>query len=209
MDPDFWQGRWKEGRIGFHEGRPNAHLEMHVALLGEAKRVLVPLCGKTEDMAFLAARGHHVVGVELVESAARAFFEEHQLTPHVQNVGPFVQYQSQSVSILVGDFFQTTLEWLGPVNALYDRAALIALPEALRAAYVKHLRLLLPQGSPGLLVTLEYPQQLMEGPPFSVSKNEVSQHFAGMDCKLLAECAAEGPRFTEIGARECCWALQF
>lgn len=210
MDSDFWHSRWNEGQIGFHEGEPNAHLTRHATTLGTGRRVLVPLCGKTEDLTYLVAYGHEVIGVELVESAVRAFFEEHGATPEVTKQGPFVRYSAQGITLFCGDFFATTRELLGPVNALYDRAALIALPEPMRADYVKHLRTLLPAGSPGLIVTVEYEQAKMNGPPFSVPEAELRAHYAGLSLELLDEVAAEGaPRLVEAGAREKCFAARF
>ncbi|MBL9037808.1 MAG: hypothetical protein JNG84_04760, partial [Archangium sp.] len=97
MNEVFWVTRWNEGRIGFHEGKPNAWLARHHAELGHTQRVLVPLCGKSEDLAYLAALGHQVVGVELVELAARAFFTEHSLTPTESRRGQLVSLQAGGV----------------------------------------------------------------------------------------------------------------
>lgn len=204
MDAAFWHGRWSEGRIGFHEGAPNAALGRHHERLGAGRRVLVPLCGKAEDLAFLAAQGHEVVGVELVESAVQAFFDEHALTPQVTRGGPLTRWVAGPLTLLSGDVFEVTAALLGPVNALYDRAALVALPEAMRADYVRLLRRLLPTGSPGLLVTLEYAQGRLSGPPFSVPEAELRALFDGCALELLEEGPADGPRFTEAGAIERC-----
>ena len=199
MDPDEWFARWRDGRIGFHEGRPNDMLERHLARLGTARRVLVPLCGKAEDLAFLAAHGHQVIGVELVEDAVRAFFAEHDLTPEVSARGPFTAYTAGAITLLAGDIFATTPELLGPVDALYDRAALIALPPEVRPRYVAHLRGLLPAGARGLVISLEYPEDAMSGPPFSVREPEVRQLFAGLDLELLEAGPARGGKCAERG----------
>ena len=209
MDSNFWHSRWAEGGIAFHEGKPNQHLAKHLSVLGAKKRVLVPLCGKTEDLAFLAAQGHQVVGVEWVESAVKAFFDERGVTPVVDTHGPFKRYTAANITLLAGDFFATTLALLGPVDALYDRAALIALPEELRGRYVKHVRGLLPAGSPGLVITVEYPQDKLEGPPFSVTEAELRAHYPGSKVELLEQVAAEGPRFTPLKAAEKCFVIHF
>lgn len=209
MDPGFWNSRWSAGSIGFHEGAPNAHLRNHAGELGAGKRVLVPLCGKAEDLAFLAAHGHQVVGVELVESAVRAFFEEHGATPVVTEGRPFTRYAAGSITVLVGDFFATTRELVGPVDALYDRAALVALPEPMRAAYVRQLRTLMPAGARGLIVTMEYPQDEMSGPPFSVPEAELRARYAGLSLQRLAEVKAAGARFAGVSAAEKCFAVRF
>jgi thiopurine S-methyltransferase len=200
MDAAFWQQRWETGQIGFHEGRPNLLLERHAARLGASRRVLVPLCGKAVDLAYLAGLGHDVVGVELVEDAVAAFFREHDLTPTVARDEAFVRYQAGGITILAGDVFATTAGVLGPIDALYDRAALIALPPDLRARYVAHLRGLLAVDTPGLLVTLEYPDAAMTGPPFAVHEEEVRRLWAGAELTPLEEVALESPRLRASGA---------
>jgi thiopurine S-methyltransferase len=209
MDPGFWHSRWDAGIIGFHEGAPNAHLMNHAGELGTGKRVLVPLCGKAEDLAFLAAHGHQVVGVELVESAVRAFFEEHGAIPIVTERGPFASYGAEAITVLAGDFFATTREIVGPVDALYDRAAIVALPGTMRAAYVRQLRTLMPAGAPGLVITMEYRQDQMSGPPFSVPEAELRAHYEGLSLRRIAEVKAAGARFSGVAATEKCFAVRF
>lgn len=206
---DAWVARWREGRIGFHEGRPNAMLEHHVDRLGAARRVLVPLCGKAVDLAFLAARGHTVIGVELVEDAVRAFFAEHQLTPAVSTRGKLTAYTAGAITLLVGDIFDATDEVLGPVDALYDRAALIALPADVRPRYVAHLRGLLPAGAAGLLISIEYPEHQMTGPPFSVPETEVRHLFDGLTVELLESGPIRSGRIYDQGvaATEMCFRI--
>lgn len=209
-DADFWSDRWKAGQIGFHEGRPNAFLERHAGHLGSGRRVLVPLCGKAVDVAYLASQGHDVVGVELIEDAVAAFFRDHGLTPTVARDEAFVRYQAGTITLLAGDVFATTPGVLGPIDALYDRAALIALPPELRERYVEHLRSMLAPGTPGLLVTLEYPQELMSGPPFAVTDDEVRRLYAGAAVDLAGETSATTPRLQAAGATavERCYTLR-
>ncbi|MGQ0506176.1 MAG: hypothetical protein ACT4TC_12755 [Myxococcaceae bacterium] len=196
-----WAARWREGRIGFHEGRPNHLLEKHLPALKGAPRLLVPLCGKAEDLKFLADQGHTVIGVELVEDAVIAFFKEHQLTPTRRERGPLKIHQSGSITLIAGDFFAVTAEDTGPLDGFYDRAALIALPPDLRPRYVKHLRTL--TSGPGLVVTFDYPQEQMNGPPFSVSESEVGEHFRGRRIETLDVQPGSNPRL-KILAKESC-----
>lgn len=202
MEPDFWKRRWAEGKIGFHEGRPNESLVRFRSALGDARRVLVPLCGKSEDLAWLASEGLEVVGVELVEEAVKAFFAEHGLDAQVTKKGVLTAYRGGGVTLLVGDFFQVTPTDVGEVDAFYDRAALIALPAPLRAKYVAHLKTLAGRG---LLITVEYPQAQLEGPPFPVPKDEVLRHYPG--AKELGQARAAGPRLEPIGALERVYAV--
>jgi thiopurine S-methyltransferase len=191
---DDWLARWRGDRIGFHEGHPNALLERHIARFAGCRRVFVPLCGKAEDLAYLATRGHDVVGVELVEEAVQAFFAEHGLVPSIAPRGPCVAYQAGAFALLVGDFFTLTPDLLGPVDALYDRAALIALPPEIRPRYVASLRALVPAGALALVITLEYDQRAVAGPPFAVLEAELRALYAGATIELLGEQAA-----TDVG----------
>jgi len=212
MEIDFWAQRWKEGRIGFHEGRTNTFLARHAGRLGPPpRRVLVPLCGKTEDMAFLAAQGHDVVGIEAIEDAVKAFFREHDLEPSVRELDRGVRaYSSERVTLLAGNVFDCTREHVGAVDALYDRAALVALPADTRTRYVAHLRGLLAPGSKVLLVTFDYDQSKVNGPPFAVDEPEVRRHYAGGRVTLLDQGPLDGPKFREAGIRgtEQCFSIE-
>ncbi|CAN5879336.1 thiopurine S-methyltransferase [soil metagenome] len=205
MDPTFWKTAWSEGRINFHEGAPNAFLRQFAAKLGGTS-VLVPLCGKTDDLAFLASRGHQVIGIELVEDAVRAFFDEHQLEPLIEVGATLTRFIAGSITIIAGDFFTVTREDVGAIDAVYDRAALIALPAELRPRYLAHLRSLVPPATSGLLITLDYPQDQLTGPPFSVSDVEVNASYARAD--QLAEHPATGGRVGKLtDAFERCYAV--
>lgn len=178
MNPTFWHERWSQGQINFHLPAPHPLLIKYAAVLGTRSRVLVPLCGKTVDMMWLAERGHSVIGVELSELAVRAFFDEHKLTAHESVRGPFKRFVAGAIEILCGDFFALEPAHLldehgRTVNALYDRAALVALPEAMRKRYASHLIGLMPSEATGLLITLEYGSNAASGPPFSVTAQEV------------------------------------
>jgi thiopurine S-methyltransferase len=182
MDREFWQARWRDGQIGFHEGKANAMLVAHQDRLPSG-RVLVPLCGKAEDLAYLAGLGHEVVGIELAEQAVRAFFAEHQLVPMEGRAGPFLRLSAGGVTLLCGDIFAATPELVGPVSCFYDRAAVIALPPELRGRYLAKLRELAP-GRPGLVITVLYDAG-GGGPPFEVPDAEVLAAFPR--AQLLAE----------------------
>lgn len=187
MEPDFWRNRWREGRIGFHQGTPHELLVRFAdTVLARPARVLVPLCGKAVDLAWLAARGSSVVGVELVEDAARAFFEEQRIPAQPTRDGPLVRWAGGSIEIVVGDLFDTTRAELGAFDAAYDRAALVALPPALRPRYVEHVRSLLEPGARVLLVAFVHdgpPDQ----PPFSVAEPEVRELYRGCAIRALSD----------------------
>jgi thiopurine S-methyltransferase len=202
----FWFDRWREGQIGFHEGKPNASLANAIGELGTAKRVLVPLCGKAEDLAFLASRGHTVIGCELVEDAVKQFFAEHGWTPQVTRHANHVQYTHGSISVFAGDFFAVDTALIGgPCTALYDRAALVALPPELRPRYAQHEKSLLVEHAPMVLVNFEYDQSLMKGPPFSVREAEVREIYQPASMKLVEE--APDTRRPELSAMNRCWSI--
>lgn len=180
MEPDFWHARWKTEDTGFHEGEPNAFLVAHFGALKLPPdgRVFVPLCGKTRDIHWLRAQGYQVAGAELSALAVEQLFHELGLEPEIRHHGEIHHYQAENIDIYVGDIFALTPDRLGEIDGVYDRAALVALPEATRKNYVKHL-LALSRSAPKLLVTLEYEKELIPGPPFSVFGGEVKAHYDG------------------------------
>ena len=167
MESEFWHQRWASNQIGFHEGQVNAYLARHYADLGLApgETVFVPLCGKSVDLRWLADQGAHVVGVELSPIAVESFFAEQGLTPRTRKEAAFTVWESGPIRLLCGDYFALTPAHLAGVHAVYDRTALIALPPERRADYIAHLDRLLPGARRTLLITLEYPQEQMQGPP--------------------------------------------
>lgn len=204
MQAEFWQQRWEAGQIGFHQAKPNMFLQRFWPSLGlaDGARVLVPLCGKTVDMTWLAGQGLSVVGVELSHKAVEGYFAEHSLEPEITQRGAFKVYSVENVEIWCGDFFALTAEDIGRCDALYDRAALIALPDAMRERYVAHLGSLMPADGNGLLITLDYDQQQMDGPPFSVPPQWVNEYLsqAWEVNELAVEDALPGtPRAQALG----------
>ncbi|BDB18590.1 thiopurine S-methyltransferase [Pseudomonas sp. CYM-20-01] len=174
MEPKFWQERWANNQIGFHLPEVNPYLQRHWPRLADGAKVLVPLCGKSLDLIWLAAQGLHVLGVELSEQAVEAFFNEQNLVPRITERGAFKVYQADLIEVWCGDFFALEPEVLAGCAALYDRAALIALPPLMRAQYTEHLNACLRPGCQGLLITLDYDQTQKAGPPFAVADDEVA-----------------------------------
>jgi thiopurine S-methyltransferase len=198
--PDYWLERWAKGRIGFHLGEANPRLVEHHQALSDAVRVLVPLCGKSVDLEWLVVHGFEVVGIELSELAAQAFFAERGFAPERREQGDFTVYQHGGVSIFVGDFFAASADALGSFDGVYDRAAMIALPDDVRPRYAAHLQTLLTPKAKLLLVTLHF--DALGGPPFSVSPEEVRVAYAAARIKQLAsvDARADAPGPVERGA---------
>lgn len=175
MHPDFWQQRWADNQIGFHQPAPTPLLLKHWPSLDvpAGATVFVPLAGKSLDMAWLASQGHRVLGVELSQRAIDQFFAEHGLVPDVETTRYGVHHRAGGIELIRGDAFGLDADLLRDCAAVFDRAALIALPPELRQRYAGALYAMLPAGCRGLLITLEYPQAEREGPPFSVPEDEV------------------------------------
>ncbi|MEM1080527.1 MAG: thiopurine S-methyltransferase [Pseudomonadota bacterium] len=176
MEPVFWHRKWATGDIAFHEAQPNPSLTQHIDALELARpaRWFVPLCGKSLDVAWLLARGDRVVGVELNASAIEALIESLDCPVQRTEHEPLVHYAGERVDLWVGDVLSLTSQQLGPVDAIYDRAALVALPGLMRKRYAAHLSAITNR-SPQLIETFAYEQEAMAGPPFSVTKNELHQ----------------------------------
>ncbi len=184
-----WKGRWEAERIGFHNNAVHRDLVAYQAqfLGADPQRVLVPLCGKTLDMRWLDDQGHTVVGVELVEKGVIDYFAEQALTPTRSHVGAFDQFAAGNTTILRGDIFGLDDQTLEPVTRIWDRAALVALPPSVRGRYVATLRANAATGAMVLLSSFTYDQTAMTGPPFSVSQDEVREHYTGCTIDVLSE----------------------
>lgn len=189
MEHEFWHERWAKGEIGFHEGRVNSYLRdfwPRVVVQG-VQTVFVPLCGKAQDMWWLHQQGHPLIGVELDESACTAFFEEAgegvPRLPEASQDSRFVRFGHDGLELWCGDFFQLRAPDLSQVGLAYDRAALIALPPEMRARYVAHLTDILPDQTRMLLITLDYEDGKIKGPPFNVSDAEVTRLY-GRDYRI-------------------------
>lgn len=211
MDPEFWQERWKHGEIAFHRG------DVHWALKKQwddvagdrHDSVFVPLCGKSLDMRWLHQRGHPVCGCELSRKAVESFFEEWGHEPDRQVRGRFDIWSANGIAITIGDFFNLRSSSGFPL--FYDRASLVALPREMRPDYLRKLRSLIAGDAQGLLVTFEYDQSQMDGPPFSVESDEL-EPFEGLDFELLErhDVLDDHPGFAARGLttlHECAWQV--
>ncbi|MFZ2525491.1 MAG: thiopurine S-methyltransferase [Candidatus Ferrigenium altingense] len=204
MKKDFWLERWEREETGFHQNEINPYLrqywqELHFS--GGAE-VFVPLCGKSLDMLWLRKQEHAVLGVELSPIAVQAFFRENGHAPHHVAHEKFDHCEADGIRILCGDFFDLGKDELANVRTVYDRASLIALPVEMRERYVRHLVSILPPATQMLLVTLDYPQTEMPGPPFAVSVSEVEALYREHgEIRLLAQLdvLAQNPRFQKRG----------
>ena len=210
MEADFWQERWREGRTAFHEKHVNALLVDHYKslALSPGDTVFVPFCGKSFDLDWLREKGHRVVGAELNKPAVEEVFERQGLVPSVNAVGSLTRYQTGSLDVFVGDMFELSSELVGPVHAIYDRAALIALPALMRRKYADHLSVLSGHARQ-LLITLDYDQSQMDGPPFSVNGEQIQDLYGDRySLEPLSSGPISGPLSERCNGLEKVWLLK-
>jgi thiopurine S-methyltransferase len=203
---DFWQKRWDDGQIGFHEGKPNELLERHFGALGLAagSRVLVPLAGKAVDLAWIAGQGHEVLGIELSRTAIEAFFTERGLDPKAAErpLGANTAFVTGSVTLVCADVFALDLPVLGRFDAVYDRAALVALEPSTRSRYLDVCRSLLKPSGSTLLVSFAYDPPTVPGPPWSIDEPTVRELFASERVTVLERRDSSiSPRLQAAGVK--------
>lgn len=193
----------KVGKIGWHKNQPNSRLIEFIDCLKLSVNacVFVPLCGKSMDMLYFLEKGFKVLGVELSELAAEQFFVENKLDFTIRKSDKFMIFSAKNIDIYCGDYFDLDAQILSQVDAVYDRAALIALPADLRVKYAQHLGAIIPSDCRLLLLTLNYPQVQIDGPPFAVNQAEVVRLFKQFECQQL-QCFDDiqnEPKFQNAG----------
>ncbi len=206
MDSQFWIKAWNEGRTNFHQKNYNDKLMKYFPQLNPQKgqRVLVPLCGKSKDLLWLRELGLNVHGVELYDQVAQSFFDENKLSIKAKaNDQNFIHYTHDNLTISSGDFFK--LNETDSYDLIYDRASLVALPKEMRSNYAQVITNALKKGGAYLLISFEYDQSQLDGPPFSVKENEVRElyedHFS-IELKESERALTENPRFATMGGLE-------
>jgi len=199
-----WIQRWKDGKIGWHREQVNTKLIEFIDCLQlkPGDTVFVPLCGKSGDMLYLLEQGFKVIGVELSQLAIGQFFDENNRTYTINQTEQFQVYQGENITLYCGDYFSLEASMLTLVSAVYDRAALVALTVDLREKYAAHLYSIISTDCRLLLLTLNYPQSQISGPPFAVNEAEVASLFSqGFECQQL-QCFNDienEPKFLRAG----------
>jgi thiopurine S-methyltransferase len=210
MEPNFWQKKWEANEIAFHESKANPLLLQHFKQLSVKKgsRIFLPLCGKTLDISWLLSNGYRVAGAELSKIAIEQLFTELGVIPEISIHNELYLYSASNINIFVGDIFNLSASTLGQIDAIYDRAALVALPKEMRNQYSTHL-MAITNNAPQLLICYEYNQNLLEGPPFSIHKEEVKQHYNAIyNLTLLDSQNLEGGLKGICPTKENVWLLK-
>ncbi len=218
MQKSYWEARWRKNKIGFHGSQPDEALTTHWPDLNldSDSIVAAPLCGKSTDLVWLRNRGHEVYGVEFVEQACRDFFEEQGMGDalRVRNHPKGPVYSSDGITLQAADFMKLHPRDVPAATALYDRAALVALPEEMRADYAARCSRLFPELDTVLLVSFEYDSSLMSGPPFSIYGDEIRRLYGEtFTVKELSrtDMVPVSEKYRRIGLPEMikvCWLLK-
>ncbi|MGE3608716.1 MAG: thiopurine S-methyltransferase [Bacteriovoracaceae bacterium] len=202
MDAQFWINAWNEGRTGFHQQVFHDKLLKYFPELSpqEGQKVLVPLCGKSKDLLWLAHLKLKVNGFELHQNAVEAFFNENALSPIKKDQDKeFNSYNFQNITLYCGDFFKLHVKNF--YDLIYDRASLVALPASMRKEYAQIIKQCLKIGGKYLLIVYEYDQSKLEGPPFSVETKEIHDLYEDHFSIRLVESKRpdqKGPRFDTL-----------
>jgi thiopurine S-methyltransferase len=210
MDGSYWHRKWESNEIAFHEPEANPLLVTYFSnlCLQEGNRVFVPLCGKTRDIHWLLSHSYRVAGSELSRIAVEQLFLELGVEPNITVIDQVSRYSANKIDIFVGDIFSLSRSVLGQIDAIYDRAALVAFPEPIRDQYAEHL-IKITDRAPQLLISYQYDQRLLVGPPFSVSPEEVARQYReSYELVLLANTEVKGGLKGKCAAAENVWLLK-
>jgi len=208
MDHEFWHSRWNKNEIGFHQSDIHPMLVKHWSALTQPRNhVLVPLCGKSRDMHWLQHQGLEVVGSELSEIAMQDFIEDCEVSFTSRTVASFTSHKAVGYHLIVGDFFALNKNQIGSIDCVYDRAALVALPQDMRDQYVEKLKDLLAPNTEILLITFSYDQSKREGPPFSIDAAEVERLYSSWCQITQLETVATNELGEDNPTTESCYRL--
>lgn len=188
MQTEFWHEAWaKAPEPGWQQKAYNRFLTRHWAATGAVPQetVFVPLCGRSLDMQWLREYGHHIVGIDLSVSALERFCEQQSIDAVCERDGELSVFRAPGWTLYAGDFFKLQSSHLSQVSRVFDRAALIAMPEDMREKYSAHLTAVLPGGVEMFLITISYDQEKMKGPPFSVPDAEVHRLYRNFSASAL------------------------
>lgn len=183
-----WHRHWTRPNPGFHEGQVNRYLSRYLSLfnLPAGATIFMPLCGKAVDILWLSQQGFRVIGVELSALAIESFFAESGLDFDKSATAPLTRYDAPNITLYQGDYLDLQAQHLADCQLVYDRAAIVAIESFNRAAYRDKMLKIIPPATAMLLVTLDYDQQQMSGPPFSVPVAEIRQLYqATYEIELL------------------------
>ncbi|HET6527158.1 MAG TPA: hypothetical protein VFG39_00260 [Balneolaceae bacterium] len=190
MEISYWQSRWRKNKTGWHMDEVYPLLpDLWPSLsLKAGARILVPFCGKSVDMQWFIDKYFHVTGVDVSEKALHAFMERSSNPFTSQHQYGFSVFRSENIELWQGDFQKLPVAGMPSFDAIYDKAALIALPEEMRLKYAQKVLQCSGPETQMMLQTFEYEQDEMTGPPFSVDEQEIRRLYGKQfDLALLRQ----------------------
>lgn len=208
MKHEFWHDKWQKNEIGFHLNQPHSLLVKYIDSLNLEKnnRIFLPLCGKSLDIHWLLAQGYHLIGIDLSPIAIEELISELAIPFTERKLEKLTHYHHPQIDLFVGDFFELTSSNIGKIDAIYDRAALVALPEEMRTDYAQHLMQISNQATQ-LLISFEYDQSVMAGPPFSISPQQLKDYYSKQYQLQLLDSQTELLK-GKVNAEEKIWLLK-
>ncbi|MRX28461.1 thiopurine S-methyltransferase [Kangiella sp. HZ709] len=177
MDYHFWDTCWQRASQPFHLSEAHPFLRRYLYLLDNKEKLLLPLSGKSVDPIFLAQNNIHSTSIEFNPSAIDNFIIDSELSFKRKTFEQKKCYDFGDFDIWLADFFDIETKDIGKFSQVFDRAALVALPKELRDKYIKHLKSLLQPKATILMVTMDYEEGEMSGPPFYIAQNELTELF--------------------------------
>ncbi|MDH0719415.1 thiopurine S-methyltransferase [Acinetobacter junii] len=208
MKHEFWHDKWQKNEIGFHLNQPHSLLVKYIDSLNLEKnnRIFLPLCGKSLDIHWLLAQGYHLIGIDLSPIAIEELMAELAIPFTERKLEKLTHYHHPQIDLFVGDFFELTSSNIGKIDAIYDRAALVALPEEMRTDYAQHLMQISNQATQ-LLISFEYDQSVMAGPPFSIPPQQLKDYYSKQYQLQLLDSQTELLK-GKVDAEEKIWLLK-
>lgn len=208
MKHEFWHDKWQKNEIGFHLNQPHSLLVKYIDSLNLEKNnhIFLPLCGKSLDIHWLLAQGYHLIGIDLSPIAIEELMAELAIPFTERKLEKLTHYHHPQIDLFVGDFFELTSSNIGKIDAIYDRAALVALPEEMRTDYAQHLMQISNQATQ-LLISFEYDQSVMTGPPFSISPQQLKDYYSKQYQLQLLDSQTELLK-GKVDAEEKVWLLK-
>lgn len=208
MKHEFWHDKWQKNEIGFHLNQPHSLLVKYIDSLNLEKntRIFLPLCGKSLDIHWLLAQGYHLIGIDLSPIAIEELISELAIPFTERKLEKLTHYHHPQIDLFVGDFFELTSSNIGKIDAIYDRAALVALPEEMRTDYAQYLMQISNQATQ-LLISFEYDQSAMAGPPFSISPQQLKDYYSKQYQLQLLDSQTELLK-GKVDAEEKIWLLK-
>lgn len=207
----YWQQRYDTGDTYWMHTEAAAMLVKYYSRLnpeGQARKMLIPLCGKTLDLEWLSNQGVPlVVGVDCLLSVLKEVCARSNRTWTTKSVSgeggsdfTLLERSDGKMKLFSGDILQFSPEVEGTFDAMWERGSLIILPPKDVKKYVKLLKRLLIPGGRILLESIEFDKDaidpsttdFMPFPPFPYFLKDIKSLFeAERSVEFFESCPAK------------------